>query len=335
MKPGRTTRHRSTRQSRLRTVLIPVAIAVGLGAPEIARAQNEDAPVSFDDPRLLLPRAPTSTASATPPPAAPEAEPESPAPEAESAPAPIEPQTPGTAPVFDVPAPGSASPAAAPLVVPNEAVPEPTPPDAVPDPPLVAPPPVTRPSELELATRSEPTVADHKAQLNAFQVRINALRSRISGVEARVAGLKQTVLLGAVMATRAQLFHRNEMSGSFRLDSAVYKLDGEVIFSRGEDDGLSDSDEILLFDGPLTAGAHAVDVEMVFSGSAVGVFTYLQGYKFKVRSRYQLDVVEGRNTVLKVVAFEAEDITVEARDRFKVRYDVEVNDDAPRALLAE
>ena len=179
------------------------------------------------------------------------------------------------------------------------------------------------------STRTARTVADHQAQLNAFRLRIEALRSKLGGVEARVAGLKQTVLVGAVMATRARLVHRNEMSGSFRLEKAVYRLDGEVIFSRESDDELSDSDEIVLFDGPLKAGAHAVDVEMVFRGSAVGVFTYLQGYKFNVRSRYQLDVVEGRNTVLKIVAFEADDLTVEARQRFKVRYDVEVNDDAP------
>ena len=183
-----------------------------------------------------------------------------------------------------------------------------------------------------MALPRAPTLADHKAQLNAFQVRVDALKSRLRGVEARVAGLKQAVLTGAVMATRASLVHRNEMGGGFRLEQATYRLDGEVIFSRSESDGLTDAKEIVLFDGPLTAGGHAVEVEMVFRGSAVGVFTYLQGYKFKVRSRYQLDVVEGRNTVLKIVAFEADDITVEARERFKVRYDVEVNDESPRRV---
>ena len=177
-----------------------------------------------------------------------------------------------------------------------------------------------------------PAVADHRAQLNAFKLRIDALRSKVSGIEARVAGLKQTVLVGAVLATRARLLHRNEMSGNFKLEKAVYRLDGDVIFSRTAEDGLADAKEIVLFDGPLTPGGHAVDVEMVFKGAAVGVFTYLQGYKYNVRSRYQLDVVEGRNTVLKVVAYEDEDITVEAQQRFKVRYDVEVNDDSPRPV---
>ncbi len=171
------------------------------------------------------------------------------------------------------------------------------------------------------------SLADHRAQLNAFKIRVDSLRSKLGGVEARVAGLKQTVLVGAVMATRARLVHRNEMSGSFRLERAVYRLDGEEIFSRSGD-SLSDAKEIVLFDGPLTAGSHQIQVEMMFRGASVGVFTYLQGYKFKVRSRYLLDVIEGRNTVLKIVAFEADDITVEAKDRFKVRYDVEVNDES-------
>ncbi len=180
--------------------------------------------------------------------------------------------------------------------------------------------------------RPRPRAVDHQSQLTAFQVRINALKSRIRSVEARVSGLKQTVLLGAVMATRARLVHRNEMSGSFRLERAVYKLDGEPIFARSAEEGLSDVEEFMLFDGPLTPGTHVVDVEMIFRGAAVGVFTYLQGYKFNVRSRYQLDVVEGRNTVLKIVVYEAEDVTVEARQRFKVRYDVEVNDESPRLV---
>lgn len=176
--------------------------------------------------------------------------------------------------------------------------------------------------------RAAPALADHKAQLNAFRLRIEALRSRVGGVEARVDGLKQTVLVGAVLATRARLIHKNEMSGNFELERAVYRLDGDVIFSQTADEGLSDSKEIMLFDGPLLSGAHAVDVELVFRGAALGVFTYLQGYKFNVRSRYQLDVVEGRNTVLRIVAYEADDITSDAKERFKVRYDVEINDEA-------
>ena len=187
-------------------------------------------------------------------------------------------------------------------------------------------------TDSSTAAPERPTVVDHQAQLKAFNVRIDALKRRIRSVEARVAGLKQTVLLGAVMATRARLVHRNEMSGSFRLEKAVYKLDGETIFSRTASEGLSDVEEVMLFDGPLSPGAHTVDVEMLFRGASVGVFTYLQGYKFNVRSRYQLDVVEGRNTVLKIVAYEAEDVTVEARQRFKVRYDVAVNDESPRLV---
>lgn len=191
---------------------------------------------------------------------------------------------------------------------------------------------VTPSPPVASSTTARPKAADHRAQLNAFKVRVAALRSRLGGVEARVAGLKQAVLVGAVLATRARLVHRNDMGGSFRLEKAAYKLDGDEIFSRANDDRLAESREITLFDGPLTAGAHLVEVEMTFRGAAVGVFTYLQGYKFTVRSRYQLDVVEGRNTVLKVVAFEAEDLTVEAKNRFKVRYDVEVNDESPQPV---
>ena len=184
------------------------------------------------------------------------------------------------------------------------------------------------------STQSLPKSADHRAQLNAFSLRVDALKRKVSGVEARVEGLKQTVLLGTVLATRARVVHRNEMSGSFRLEKAIYRLDGGQIFAGGDKEGLSDGPEVVLFDGPLSPGPHAVEVEMVFRGAAVGVFTYLQGYKFKVRSRYLLDVVEGRNTVLRVVAYEADDISVEAKERFKLRYDVEVNDDAPRPVNA-
>jgi hypothetical protein len=79
-----------------------------------------------------------------------------------------------------------------------------------------------------------------------------------------------------------------------------------------------------VLNGPMSPGVHELSVSMTYTGSGFGLFTYLKGYKFKVESKYKLNVAEGRLNKLTVIAFAKKDITLEPKDRLAVRYEAEV-----------
>jgi hypothetical protein len=79
----------------------------------------------------------------------------------------------------------------------------------------------------------------------------------------------------------------NEMGTAFRLERIDVGLDGRQLYLKAAATGLAEEREIQLArDLPLPAGEHVVDLELIFRGNGEGVFSYLKGYTFKVRSRH-------------------------------------------------
>jgi hypothetical protein len=67
---------------------------------------------------------------------------------------------------------------------------------------------------------------------------------------------------------------------------------------------------------------------MVYRGNGYGVFSYLEGYKFKVQSSHTFNAEGGKVTTVKIVGFEKGGLTSDLKDRPAVRYDLEVAKDA-------
>jgi hypothetical protein len=168
----------------------------------------------------------------------------------------------------------------------------------------------------------------------AFQTRVKTLeeqvvdlKEKIYRTKARLLLLQETVLGGDLSSgARAVLVHKNDMGGSFTLDSVAYALDGAPILTRTDKDGdLSKRPEFEIFNGRIVPGQHQVAVRLVYRGKGFGVFSYLEGYKFTVSSSYTFTAEPGKVTTVKVVGYEKGGITTDLKDRPAVRYDVEVN----------
>ena len=168
----------------------------------------------------------------------------------------------------------------------------------------------------------------------AFQTRVKTLeeqvvdlKEKIYRTKARLLLLQETVLGGDLSSgARAVLVHKNDMGGSFALDSVAYALDGAPILTRTDKDGdLAKRPEFEIFNGRIVPGQHQVAVRLVYRGKGFGVFSYLEGYKFTVSSSYTFSAEPGKVTTVKVVGYEKGGITTDLKDRPAVRYDVEVN----------
>jgi len=181
-------------------------------------------------------------------------------------------------------------------------------------------------------------VDDPAVRMRGLEERVNDLKEKIFRSKARLMLLRETVLSGSIAGAKATLVHENLMGSNFVLESASYSLDGAPVFNKVDSEGdLADRERIELFTGSIVPGNHNMAVNLVYRGSGFGVFSYLKGYKFKIRSSYAFTAEEGKVTTVKVVAYEKGGITTDLQDRPAIRYDVDVkteSSDAPAPAAA-
>ncbi len=186
----------------------------------------------------------------------------------------------------------------------------------------------TKPAEPAKPPVPDPAT-DAERQFNVklrdIEERVNALKEKIFQSKARLVQLQEVVLRGGVSGAKALLVHRNEMGDSFRLRRVQYALDGAPIFNRvdsGTGD-LNEQEEIEIFNGSLAPGNHQLAVYLEYQGHGYGVFSYLKGYTFKIKSSYTFEAEEGKLTTVTILGYEKGGITTELKDRPSVEYKVE------------
>ncbi len=168
-------------------------------------------------------------------------------------------------------------------------------------------------------------------KIKGIEEQVNDLKEKIFRTKSRLLLLQETVLGGDISSSaKAVIFHENDMGSSFVLESAAYALDGAAIFTKIDNGGdLSDKQSFEIFNGQIVPGNHQISVRLVYRGHGYGLFTYLEGYKFKVQSSYTFNAEPGRVSVVRVVGFEKGGITTDLKDRPAVRYDIEVSKEKP------
>jgi len=191
-----------------------------------------------------------------------------------------------------------------------------------------APAPATRSPAAAPSSAAQAQTAEEQADLKVktLEERVNDLKEKIFRTKARLMNLQEMVIGGDITAgAKAVLVHRNEMGSSFVLESVAYALDGAPIYTKVDQEGdLDKREEFEIFNGRIVPGNHQVSVKLTYHGHGYGLFSYLEGYKFKVQSSYTFNAESGKSTSIKIVGFEKGGLTTELKDRPAVRYDVDV-----------
>jgi hypothetical protein len=173
-----------------------------------------------------------------------------------------------------------------------------------------------------------PPQTDEKAnlQVRSLEERVSDLKEKIFRTKARLLNLQEMVIGGDISTgAKAVLVHRNEMGSSFYLESVAYALDGAPIYTKGDVEGdLEKRDEFEIFNGRVTPGNHQISVQLVYRGHGYGIFSYLEGYRFRVQSSYAFTAEAGKVSTIRVVGYEKGGLTAELKDRPAVRFDVDV-----------
>ena len=175
--------------------------------------------------------------------------------------------------------------------------------------------PTTTAAPTGSAGMDGPTYA---GRLRDLEARVDELKDQIRRSHTRLALLSDTILSGGAAGSRAEVSYHNEMSSAFRLVKALFVLDGAVQYNRADDTGaLADQKEIPVFTGSVPPGDHTVNVVLNFQGNGYGVFTYLKGYKFEVKSSHSFTVVEGKTLSISATSYEDGGGTTARQDRPK------------------
>ena len=196
------------------------------------------------------------------------------------------------------------------------------PPDAA----SAAPPTAVAGPSTAAAVSSANTTVDgqtYAVRLRDLEQRVDELKEQIRRSHTRLSLLSDTVFAGGVQGSRGELSFQNDMSSAFRLTRALFVLDGAVQYNKTDDTGaLGEQSTIPIFSGSIPPGDHTVQVLLQFQGNGYGVFSYLRGYKFEVRSTQSFTASEGKTTNMPIIAYEKGGVTTPLEERPSVRYNV-------------
>ena len=175
--------------------------------------------------------------------------------------------------------------------------------------PAAAPParpPATSPTTAVTPVKPSPSRARSTAD-EAFKTRVKTLeeqvidlKEKIFRTKARLLLLQETVLGGDLSSgARAVLFHKNEMGGSSSWSRWRTRWTARPSSPRSTRTATSTSaQEFEIFNGRIVPGQHQIAVRLVYRGNGYGVFSYLEGYKFKVQLQLHLQRGAGKVTTV-------------------------------------
>ncbi|NRA34424.1 MAG: hypothetical protein HRU17_13880 [Polyangiaceae bacterium] len=169
----------------------------------------------------------------------------------------------------------------------------------------------------------------YAVRMRDLEARVDELKEKIRRSHSRLSLLSDTILSGGVGGSAADITFRNEMSRAFRLTRALFVLDGAVQYNkRDESGGLSEQAEIPIFSGSIPPGDHTLQVLVQLRGHGYGVFSYLRGYRFEVKSTHSFTVTEGKTIKLEAIAWEKGGVTTPLEQRPDVRYTEKISSGA-------
>jgi len=161
----------------------------------------------------------------------------------------------------------------------------------------------------------------YAVRLRDLEQRIDELKEQIRRSHTRLSLLSDTILSGGGAGSRASIKFNNELSSAFRVTRVLVVLDGAVQYNKTDQSGtLAEQSEIPIFNGSVPPGDHTLQVLVNLQGNGYGVFSYLRGYRFEVRSSHSFTAVEGKTINLQTIAYEKGGVTTPLEERPAIRY---------------
>jgi len=152
------------------------------------------------------------------------------------------------------------------------------------------------------------------------------LKELVSQTKIRLNLLKESVLGQTTAGAELSVIMDNRMGSSFRLIAYRFVLDTKQVDAKTDLTGkASERGVTKIYAGPSMDGVHILVVELVYRGHGFGVFSYLRGYRYRIRSSFRFKIVPGTGTTIRVVPFERGSAFTPLKQRLAIRYEKTVS----------
>ncbi len=170
----------------------------------------------------------------------------------------------------------------------------------------------------------------YSVRLRDLEQRVDELKDQVRRSHTRLALLSDTILGGGAAGSRAEVNFEDQMSSAFLLTRALFVVDGQIQYNRQDDSGaLSDQKDIPIFSGSMPPGDHTIQLVLTFQGNGYGVFSYLRGYKFEVKSSHAFTATEGKALIVTATAYEKGGVTTPLEERPTIQWQEKIQPLAP------
>lgn len=149
--------------------------------------------------------------------------------------------------------------------------------------------------------------ATQRVRLQDVQSRTDEVKAQLRRIHGQLSAVSDEVFR-TESASKTEIRFKNEMSDAYRLVHVTALLDGKPLYEK-EGDTLSESKEIPVFTGALPSGDHTLVLSLQFKGHGYGVFKYLEGYTFNVKSTHVFTVAGTGPVSIGMTAYEKGDKT--------------------------
>jgi hypothetical protein len=187
--------------------------------------------------------------------------------------------------------------------------------------PATSPTPGGPPATMPTGATGAMDSATYSVRLRDLEQRINELKEQIRRSHTRLALLSESILSGITAAAKAEVVFDNEMSNAFRLTRIVALYDGAPLATKtDEKDQIGDMKEVPLYNELVQPGDHTLQFLIEYRGNGYGIFSYLKGYKFEIRSSRSFTALEGKTVAIRVIGYEQGGPTTPIEEKPAVRY---------------
>src|SRR5258708_26689881 len=97
---------------------------------------------------------------------------------------------------------------------------------------------------------------------------------------------------------------RNSVGSTLRLIKVSYFVDGSQVATQNYPSGLEPEADVQVVEHRVDLGNHTLGVLVEYQGNGGGVFSYFEGYRYKVSSSHEFTATANTTTQITVVSYE-------------------------------
>ncbi len=175
--------------------------------------------------------------------------------------------------------------------------------------------------EVPALDEARPPRPENQAELEDLERRMRMLGGQIQDLRSEVLSLGEDISTGFVTGTKLLVLHENNLGKAFEIESVEYKLDGFTVYTSDDVTRLKGQNMLVVFDASVLPGNHTMDVVYTLRATGYGLFTYMEEYRFELRSQYHFSTPRDHAVELAVEAVDR-GVGAELRDRPALKFTV-------------